>query len=308
MELLTELWQDITSLFVMKKVLVVARTLLVAVVGLMLARLLAVGVQRLLTRRASPHRALVYRHLTYYFALGLVVIGVLHTLGVEPTVLLGAAGVLTVAFGFAAQTSASNIISGLFLMGEKPFEVGDFIKVGETTGQVLSIDMLSVKMRTYDNLFVRVPNESLLKSEITNFTRHPIRRLDIQIGVSLRADTNQVRRVLRQVAENENLVLNEPKPLFLFLGFGENAINLQFSVWVTRENFWEVMAPFKRKVRAALKEGGIEIPYPQRSLSTDVNTAPFPVRIVEDAPAQQPPAPIHSSSNDRVPEEPPQRT
>ena len=83
-----------------------------------------------------------------------------------------AAGLLTVALGFAAQTSASNLISGLFLLGERPFVVGDVIRLASgITGEVVGIDLLSVKIRTFDNLLVRVPNETLLKSELTNLTR-----------------------------------------------------------------------------------------------------------------------------------------
>ena len=76
---------------------------------------------------------------------------------------------------FASQTSVSNIISGIFLISEQPFQVGDLIKVGETKGVVLSIDLLSIKLRTFDNQLVRIPNENLIKNELSNITRFPIR-------------------------------------------------------------------------------------------------------------------------------------
>jgi len=98
--------------------------------------------------------------------------------------LLGAAGILTVAPGFASQTSASNLVSGLFMIAEHPFGVGDTIRLGSIAGEVPSIDLLSVNLRTPDNLYVRIPNETMIKSEITNLTRFPIRRLDLEIGVA----------------------------------------------------------------------------------------------------------------------------
>src|SRR5690606_3033117 len=129
-------------------------------------------------------------------------------LGFSLSVLLGAAGVLSVALGFASQTSASNLISGLFLIGEQPFQLGDTIKVGNTTGEVLSIDLLSVKLRTFDNLYVRIPNESLIKSEMTNLTRFPIRRFDLLIGVAYKENISQVRQIMQNVADNNPLCMD----------------------------------------------------------------------------------------------------
>ena len=118
-------------------------------------------------------------------------VSALRELGFKLSVLLGAAGVLTVAVGFASQTSASNIISGLFLLGERPFSVGDVIRVGSTTGEVLSIDLLSAKLRTFENLFVRIPNETLIKSEVTNLSRLPVRRLDLKIGIAYKEEVGE---------------------------------------------------------------------------------------------------------------------
>ena len=204
------------------------------------------------------------------------------------SVLLGAAGIVTVALGFASQTSASNLISGLFLIGERPFSVGDIIKVGDTTGEVLSIDLLSVKLRTYDNLYVRLPNESLIKSEVTTLTKFPIRRLDLLIGVAYKEDINKVRDVLTVVATNNPMCLEEPKPLFIFLGFGESSIDLQFSLWTKRENFIAFKTSVQIEIKQAFDQNGIEIPFPHRTLYTGSVTDPFPVRVVAAAKDDKP--------------------
>jgi small-conductance mechanosensitive channel len=142
----------------------------------------------------------------------LFIASAMREMGFSLAVIMGAAGVLTVAIGFASQTTASNLISGLFLIGERSFEIGDIIKVGNTTGEVLSIDALSVKLRTFDNLFVRIPNETLIKSEVTTLSRFPIRRLDLQLGVAYKEDIEQVRKVLMAVADSNPLCLDEPSP------------------------------------------------------------------------------------------------
>ncbi|MCC5852839.1 MAG: mechanosensitive ion channel family protein [Alkalimonas sp.] len=247
--------------------------------GLLVAHLLARVTVRL-SKSMSPHHQVLLKRLVYWLVLSLFLASVLKELGFSLGVLLGAAGVLTVAIGFASQTSASNLISGLFLIGEKPFQLGDVIKVGETTGEVLSIDLLSVKLRTFDNLFVRIPNESLIKSQMTNMTRFPIRRFDLQIGVAYKESIKQVRELLLAVADANPLCLDEPAPLFVFNGFGDSSLNIQFSVWTKRENFRDLRNSLQEEVKNAFDAAGIEIPFPHRSLYTGSESAPFPITIV----------------------------
>lgn len=235
--------------------------------GLLVARLAQRLVRRLVLQRASPQQALLFARGTFYGVAVLALLQALRTAGVEIGVLLGAAGILTVALGFAAQTSASNLISGLFLMAERPFVLGDAIQVGQTVGMVVDVDLLSVKLRTFDNLLVRIPNESLLKSEITNLTRHPIRRLDVPISIAYDEDPDRAREVLEGVAEANELCLDEPEPLFFVLGFGDSAINLRFSVWTTTESFFSLRTRFLTEVKHAFDEAGVEFPFPQRTLT-----------------------------------------
>lgn len=249
--------------------------------GFLFARLAAALPARAMGKHLSAHQLMIVRRVVYYLVLVLFLASALHELGFSLGVLLGAAGVLSVAVGFASQTSASNLISGLFLLGEKPFAVGDIITVGGTTGEVLAVDLLSVKLRTFDNLYVRIPNETLIKSETTTLTRFPIRRLDIKVGVAYKEDLGRVREVLMKVAEGNPLCLDEPKPLFIFLAFGNSALELQFSVWSTRENFLDLRNGMHEDIKRAFDEAGIEIPFPHLSIYAGSVTEPFPVRAVD---------------------------
>ena len=253
-----------------------ASSLLVA--GFFIAKLASLGITRAARNHLDNHQTIMLRRGSYYLILILFFITALHQMGFNLSVLLGAAGILSVAIGFASQTSASNIISGLFLITERPFSVGDMIRVGTTSGEVLSIDLLSVKLRTFDNLLVRIPNETLIKSEVTNMTRFPIRRMDLLIGVAYKEDVRKVRAVMEQVADENPLCLEEPKPLFIFLGFGDSSLNLQFSVWAKRENFLELKNAIQIEIKEAFDAHGIEIPFPQRSLTPGVE--PLSIKIV----------------------------
>ena len=252
-----------------RKFLGAALILFIALMVASLARRLVrrVGEGGLGERKLSPQHSMLLGRSTFY---GIVLLGffqALRTAGLDIGVLLGAAGIVTVALGFAAQTSASNLISGLFLMGERPFVLGDAVQVGTTVGEVISIDLLSVKLRTYDNLLVRLPNESLLKSEITNLTRHPIRRLDIPLGIAYAEDPSRVKAVLERLADENELCLDEPRPLFFILGFGDSAIQLRFSAWTATGHFFEFRTRFLGEVKQAFDAEGIEFPFPQQTLT-----------------------------------------
>lgn len=245
----------------------ISRALLVLVVGITLARFAARAVERVVLTRNDRQLAMLARKGVFWPLTGLVLVTALHQLGFNLGVLLGAAGILTVAVGFASQTSASNLISGLFLLGEKPFAVGDTVMVGDVTGEVLSIDALSVKLRTFDNIFVRIPNESILKDRVRTLSRFPIRRFDLKLTVDFREDLAALEKVLRETSDVNQVALQEPKPLFLLLGYEEWGIGVQYSVWAARENFFVLRTSLTREVQQALAAAGIEIPYRRLAIS-----------------------------------------
>ena len=148
---------------------------------------------------------------------------------------------------------------------------------------MLAIDLLSVKLRTFDNKFVRIPNESVIKSEVSTLTKFPIRRADLRIGVAYREDLEKVREVLLEVADRNLLCLDEPKPMFFLQGFGESSVDLQFSVWATRENYLELKNTIQIGIKNAFDEHGIEIPFPQRTMHAGGESKVFPVQVIESA-------------------------
>jgi small-conductance mechanosensitive channel len=259
---------DVQAWLTSERQLMLLRAVIILVVGLLLARLASATLGRVLKKRATAHEAMIFRRLVYYPILALTLMGVLHQLGFNMGVLLGAAGILTVAVGFASQTSVSNLISGLFLIIERAFVVGDVIKVSGITGEVLSVDLLSVKLRTFDNLYVRLPNAEILSAPVVNLTHFPIRRFDMKVGVAYKEDIPRVREVLAEVADRNPLCLDQPEPLYIFKGFGDSALEMQFSVWAKRENYLSLINSIQEEIKAAFDAAGIEIPFPHRTLYT----------------------------------------
>jgi small-conductance mechanosensitive channel len=242
-------------------------------------------VKRWVTKQYSPQQALVVGKVVLYPGMILILVMALSELGFQLTPLLGAAGIVGIAVGFASQTSVSNVISGFFLIGERPFQVDDVIQVGDTVGRVLSIDTLSVKLRTFDNRFIRIPNETIVKSQVTTVTRFPIRRLDVNVGVAYKENIPRVREILLDVARANPRALMEPEPTVFFDGYGDSSLDLRLAVWTMRENFFTLRNTMLEEIKARFDDEGIEIPFPHRSLYAGEASEPFPIRIVSDLPA-----------------------
>lgn len=234
---------------------------------------------RVLRIKLGVHGGNLLARVIRYVGFILVVLSVLHQLDIKIGAVLGAAGVVGVAVGFASQTSLSNLISGLFIVAEKSFQVGDVVEVDNITGTVEDIGLLSMNLRTFDNRSIRVPNETLVKTKVTNVTRYPIRRFDLTIGVSYSEDIAKVLRVLSEVTDANIHCLDEPDPLILFTGFGESSLNFQVGAWVTKEDYLKLRNELPRQIKEAFDREGISIPFPHRVFVAGKNMPPIPVQI-----------------------------
>jgi small-conductance mechanosensitive channel len=219
--------------------------------------------------------------IVFYIGFTMITVMVMQQLGFSLAPLLGAAGIVGVALGFASQTSVSNVISGLFLIAEQPFKVDDIINVGTTSGIVMSIDVLSVKLRTFDNRMVRIRNETIIKTEVTNNTRFPIRRFNANVSVAYKEDIGRVRDVLKEVADENEHALREPEPIILFDKFGTSSIDLLLLVWAPREEWLNLKNTILEEIKVRFDQEGIEIPFPHVSLYRGQATEPIPVTFTK---------------------------
>ncbi|MDM1756990.1 MULTISPECIES: mechanosensitive ion channel family protein [Acinetobacter] len=237
-------------------------------VGFLLARIISNTFIRTIGAKFNAHQRLVWRRGIFYFIFMIFVMASLKEAGFKLSVFLGAAGILTVALGFASQTSASNLISGLFLIGEGSFEIGDTIQItlirGHTIeGEVISIDLLSVKLLTWDNVYVRLPNEQLIRAPVHNLSKFPIRRILITLAINFNEDINKVREVLLDLANDYPLVLADPKPRLSVTSFGESSIELHYALWCKQSNYMQVKDEIHEQIRNRFVENQIEIPVPK---------------------------------------------
>lgn len=256
------------------------RTLVILAIGWPLIRLAESLARRAAQKRFTPQSLMLLTKGVRY-GLGIILtVTLLNELGFNLTAIIGAAGIAGVAIGFAAQTSLSNLISGIFLIAEKPFELDDVIQIGDTVGLVHSIDLMSIKLRTFDNRYIRLPNASLINNQLTNITRFPIRRLDLDIGVAYKEDLTHVLAVLKDVADKNPFCLDEPEPLIVFKGFGASSLDFMLGVWFEKTDMLKLKNSILLEIKRRFDEEGIEIPFPHVSLYAGSASDPFPVRIV----------------------------
>jgi len=256
------------------------RVILILAIGIPLIKLIRKLVQRLVRDKLSAQSEQLIIRTVYYVSILILTVSVLNEFGFKLSALLGAAGVFGVAIGFASQTSVSNIISGIFLISEKPFVIGDVVQMGSTIGTISSIDLLSIKINTPDNRFVRVPNETMIKTEVINITRFPVRRVNLDISVSYNDDLKQVLEILMDIAQNSQIALKDMEPLTSIQRFGASGIDILYGVWGNTSDYFALQNELIISIKERFDAAGIEIPYPHLSLYSGSHSDPIKVNTL----------------------------
>jgi small-conductance mechanosensitive channel len=233
------------------------------ILGYFIAKRCSSLAERAFAKKFSRHHTMLIRRSVFYSIFTIFAVTSLQHIGFKLSVLLGAAGVFTVAISFASQTAASNLISGIFLLFEHPFKVGDTVEVKGIIGVVDSIDLLSTKLKTPDNKLVRIPNEAMIKSEITNLSYFSTRRLEIIVAVAYDCDITLVKSMLIDIANNCDLVLKDPEPNVSINTFANSSVELKFMVWVSTTEISGTRNILQEKIKQQFDRAGIETPVPQ---------------------------------------------
>lgn len=239
------------------------------VIGIGLVILLMWIIYKLITRainkvpaeRMNAQRNMVLNKLFKYIFYIIVVVYILSCFGIRLSALLGAAGVVGIAVGFAAQTSVSNLISGIFVLSEGVMKVGDFVSVGGESGTVESVDLLSVKIRTLDNQIIRVPNSTVINTNLTNFSYFDKRRMVFSAFCNYDTNVKEALKVLAKSADLCPTVLKDPKPSVWVDGFGDSCINLSIAVWFRPADIMQTKNDMFPAILKVFDDAKIDVPY-----------------------------------------------
>lgn len=220
------------------------------------------------TKLSAPRQEFL-RKVIKYTAYFLTVMYILGLFGVKLSAIWGAAGIAGVAIGFAAQTSVSNIISGIFVITEGALRIGDTVIVDGITGIVDSTSLLSVRIHTFDNQMVRIPNSTIINSNLTNNSYHKVRRITISVDISYETDMAYALETIKKVPALCPTVLDTPAPNAWYDGFGESGIKLTLAVWFNPETFIDTKNEVYIGIKKVFDESGIEIPFNQVDVHFD---------------------------------------
>ncbi len=206
--------------------------------------------------------------LTYYAVLVAGIMVALAAAGFHVSELAFVVGALSVGIGFGLQDVVKNFVSGLILMFERPIQPGDVIEVSGTSGKVLNIGMRATTIVTFEGADVVVPNGTLLSEKLINWTLSDTnRRMDVNVGVAYGSDPHRVLAVLEEVTRSTPGVTADPAPAIVFVGFGASSLDFAVRAWTNDFSDWVVTkSALGVRIHDALREGGIEIPFPQHDL------------------------------------------
>ena len=206
--------------------------------------------------------------------LATAIILALDVLGVNIMPFVAGAGVAGIAIGFAAKDTLSNIIAGVLLLIDRPFEVGDRIEVwsapanSATWGDVLDVGLRATKIKTTDNIVIIIPNNEIMKRDIINYTTITQEiRVRVLIGIAYDADVNKAKEIINRVSLELEWVMKDPPPTVVVKSFGDSSVDLEARVWIRDPRMRiHTISHITDRVKTVFQQEGIEIPFPKRDI------------------------------------------
>jgi len=232
--------------------------------ALIMSRLLSIQLRRSLKERLDREHLEILAKVVSYGIIIIASIWFMPMIGIEPSGLMVAGGIVALAIGFASQSIIGNLISGLFLMGERPVKIGDLVSISGEQGIVEDIHIISTSIRTLEGNFIRIPNETVFTSNITNYTGNPVRRFGYSVGISYAADANLAMKGIRDLIEEHPLALVKPEPQIFVENLGDSSVDITVRIWAPSSEWYRAKMELLWKIKKAVEDAGIEIPFPQQ--------------------------------------------
>lgn len=195
-----------------------------------------------------------------------VIIAALGALGINTTsfaAILAAAGL---AVGMALKDTLGNFAAGVMIILFKPYKVGDFVEIAGTSGTVEEIHIFNTLMKTGDNIQMYIPNGSVIKGKISNYSAKPTRRVDLVVGCGYNDDLKAVKEFLHSLVDDHEKIAKDPAPVIAVSELADNSVNFVMRAWVQSADYWAVKWDLTEKIKLGFDEKGFSIPYPQRDV------------------------------------------
>ncbi len=254
---------SVSTVWLVDNALNVLTALIVLAVGWFLAGFVSRQVRLLLprTRRVDNTIAPILSQIVRYAIIVITAVIVLGQFGVQTASILAVLGAVGLAIALALQGTLSNIAAGVMIIWLRPFSVGEYIDGEGIAGSVVEIGLFGTRLRTYDGIFVFVPNSRLWNAKIVNYTRETNRMIETRVGIAYDADLAKARTALLAIAAADDRVLSEPEPFVFVANLGASSVDLVMRSWVKSSDWWRTNVDFQERAKLALDDAGVEIPY-----------------------------------------------
>lgn len=248
----------------------------------LLAKILSLYLRRSLKDRVSKDIRETVIKLLYYGILTIVFFSNLPLIGINPSGLLLAGGVAGIVLGFASQNIVGNLVSGVFLMAERPIKIGDQVQINDVSGYVTDIRIISTLIRTYDGLLVRIPNQQVFTTNITNIVGHPVRRFEYTIRIRYSDDANAAIFLIKDLIDKEPFALLNPSPSVFVNDLADSSVNITVRIWAPVNEWFGIKTRILWNIKQSLEENGIEIPLPQRIVRIQTDAKKIPEELMPE--------------------------
>lgn len=212
-----------------------------------------------------------------YIIVVFVLLGIWHLRGTLAG-LLAAAGFAGIVIGLAVRDIISDLLSGIIIFFDRPFKIGDALVVGDVGGQVLDIGLRSVKIKSWDGVFVTIPNRKIYAEVLKNYTHYDRRRLEIDVGVDYDADLEKVRKAISKALQREDLpILKDPEPLLFLEKLAPSSIDFKILFWFKYDipmSFFNLRGRLIQAIVEEFRKQKIAIPFPQVTISPREGSEP----------------------------------
>jgi small conductance mechanosensitive channel len=241
--------------------------ILIFIVGKWLSRRIANLLAKILAKNNVDQTLINFlANLTYYTLVVLVVVAAAGRLGINTTSFLTIIGAAGLAVGLALKDSLSNFAAGVMLVLFRPFAIGDVVSVAGITAKVENINIFNTHFCSPDNQLIIVPNNKIISDIITNINTKATRRVDLVVGISYGDDMAQTKEILSGLAKADSRILTDPAPTIAVAELADSSVNLVFRPWVKTADYWDVKFELTEKIKNALDEADISIPFPQQDV------------------------------------------
>jgi small-conductance mechanosensitive channel len=258
---------------------------IILILAIIIAKIITLNITRFLKNRVPKNDLNLISKIAYWAIFSIGFLLALPYLNVDLSGLFVAGGVVGIIIGFAAQSVFANFLSGIFLIFEQPMKFGDNVLVDDTLIVVEDIRIFSTIGRTFEGIYVRIPNEKIFTTTITNYVANTARRFEYNIGIRYQDDAARAIEIIKDLIDKEPFCLKNPAPSVYVDQLASDGVIIKTRIWAPSGVWWDVRTTMLWKIKCAIEAEGMQIPLPQRTVwvnSTNEENTPFIPPTVRD--------------------------